>query len=45
MNIHWFALVKEWIHIDKDIIVIHIVGIVNPSDALLTKALTCLKYH
>ena len=38
MDIQWFAL-QEWIHVDKDIIVIHISGIINPSDAL-TKALT-----
>jgi len=33
MDIRWFAL-QEWIHVDKDIIVIHIAGIINPSDAL-----------
>jgi hypothetical protein len=37
MDIRWFAL-QEWIHVDKDIIVIHISGVVNPADAL-TKAL------
>jgi len=43
MDIRWFAL-QEWIHVDKDIIVIHISGIVNPADAL-TKALSWLKHH
>jgi hypothetical protein len=43
MDIRWFAL-QEWIHVDKDIIVIHISGIINPSDAL-TKALAWLKHH
>ena len=43
MDIRWFAL-QEWIHVDKDIIVIHIAGIINPSDAL-TKALAWLKHH
>jgi hypothetical protein len=42
MDIRWFAL-QEWIHVDKDIIVIHISGIINPSDAL-TKALAWLKH-
>jgi hypothetical protein len=31
MDIRWFAL-QEWIHVDKDIIVIHISGIINPAD-------------
>jgi hypothetical protein len=43
MDIRWFAL-QEWIHVDKDIIVIHIAGIINPADAL-TKALAWLKHH
>jgi hypothetical protein len=43
MDIRWFAL-QEWIHVDKDIIVIHISGIINPADAL-TKALAWLKHH
>jgi hypothetical protein len=43
MDIRWFAL-QEWIHVDKDIIVIHISGIMNPADAL-TKALSWLKHH
>jgi hypothetical protein len=43
MDIRWFAL-QEWIHVDKDIIVIHIAGVINPSDAL-TKALAWLKHH
>lgn len=42
MDIRWFSL-QEWIHVDKDIIVIHISGIINPSDAL-TKALAWLKH-
>ena len=43
MDICWFAL-QEWIHVDKDIIVVHIAGIINPADAL-TKALSWLKHH
>jgi len=43
MDIRWFAL-QEWIHVDRDIIIIHIAGIINPSDAL-TKALAWLKHH
>ena len=43
MDIKWFAL-QEWIHIDKDVILIHISGEVNSSDAL-TKALAWLKHH
>jgi hypothetical protein len=34
MDIHWFAL-QEWIHVDKDIIFIHISGDFNASDALM----------
>jgi hypothetical protein len=43
MDIRWFAL-QEWIHVDKDIIVIHISGTINPADAL-TKALAWFKHH
>jgi hypothetical protein len=44
MDIHWFAL-QEWIHLDKDIILIHIPGDVNAADAL-AKALAWIKnYH
>jgi len=43
MDIQWFAL-QEWIHVDKDIIVNHILGIINPSNAL-TKALAWLKHN
>jgi hypothetical protein len=37
MDIKWFAL-QEWIHIDKDIILIHIPGDLNSSNAF-SKAL------
>lgn len=43
MDIRWFAL-QEWIHIDKDIILIHISGDINASDAL-TKALAWIKHY
>ena len=43
MDIKWFAL-QEWIHIDKDIILIHIPGDLNASDAL-TKALAWIKHY
>jgi hypothetical protein len=43
MDIRWFAL-QEWIHVDKDIIVIHISGTINPADAL-TKALAWKKHY
>jgi hypothetical protein len=43
MDIRWFAL-QEWIHLDKDIILIHISGELNPSDAL-TKALPWIKHY
>jgi hypothetical protein len=43
MDIKWFAL-QEWIHIDKDIILIHIPGEINASDAL-SKALAWIKHH
>ena len=43
MDIRWFAL-QEWIHIDKDIILIHIPGDLNASDAL-TKALAWVKHY
>jgi hypothetical protein len=43
MDIKWFAL-QEWIHIDKDIILIHIPGELNSSDAL-SKALTWVKHY
>jgi len=43
MDIKWFAL-QEWIHVDKDIILIHISGELNSSDAL-TKALPWIKHH
>jgi hypothetical protein len=42
MDIKWFAI-QEWIHIDKDIILIHISGDLNASDAL-TKALAWIKH-
>jgi Reverse transcriptase (RNA-dependent DNA polymerase). len=43
MDIKWFAL-QEWIHIDKDIILIHISGELNASDAL-SKALAWIKHY
>jgi hypothetical protein len=43
MDIRWFAL-QEWIHVDKDIIMIHISGVINPADAL-TKALAWKKHY
>jgi hypothetical protein len=43
MDIRWFAL-QEWIHIDKDIILIHFPGEVNASDAL-SKALGWIKHY
>jgi len=43
MDIRWFAL-QEWIHIDKDIILIHISGDLNASDAL-SKALPWIKHY
>lgn len=43
MDIKWFAL-QEWIHVDKDIILIHISGELNSSDAL-SKALAWIKHY
>jgi hypothetical protein len=43
MDIRYFAL-QEWIHVDKDIILIHIPTILNSADAL-TKALAWIKHH
>jgi hypothetical protein len=43
MDIKWFAL-QEWIHVDKDIILIHISGELNSSDAL-SKALAWVKHY
>jgi hypothetical protein len=43
MDIRWFAL-QEWIHVDKDIILIHISGELNAADAL-TKPLAWIKHH
>jgi hypothetical protein len=43
MDIRWFAI-QEWVHVDKDIILIHISGIINPTDAM-TKALAWLKHY
>lgn len=43
MDIKWFAL-QEWIHLDKDIILIHISGELNASDAL-SKALAWIKHY
>lgn len=43
MDIKWFAL-QEWIHIDKDIILIHLSGELNSSDAL-SKALAWVKHY
>jgi hypothetical protein len=43
MDIRWFAL-QEWIHLDKDIILIHISGEINAADAL-TKALAWIKHY
>jgi hypothetical protein len=43
MDIRYFAI-QEWIHVDKDIILIHIPTILNAADAL-TKALAWLKHH
>lgn len=43
MDIKWFAL-QEWIHIDGDIILIHISGDLNASDAL-SKALAWVKHY
>jgi hypothetical protein len=43
MDIRWFAI-QEWVHVDKDIILVHISGIINPTDAM-TKALAWLKHY
>mmetsp|Transcript_6642 Transcript_6642/g.12497 ORF Transcript_6642/g.12497 Transcript_6642/m.12497 type:complete len:143 (+) Transcript_6642:344-772(+) len=43
MDIRWFAL-QEWIHIDKDIILIHFSGDLNASNAL-SKALAWIKHY
>jgi hypothetical protein len=43
LDIRWFAI-QEWIHVDCDVILIHIPGILNPSDAQ-TKALTYRLHH
>jgi len=43
MDIKWFAL-QEWIHIDQDILLIHISGDLNSSNTL-TKALPWIKHH
>jgi hypothetical protein len=43
LDIRWFAI-QEWIHVDCDIILIHIPGILNPSDAQ-TKALSYRLHH
>ena len=32
LDIRWFAI-QEWIHVDQDIILLHIAGILNPSDS------------
>jgi hypothetical protein len=42
-RVRYFAL-QEWIHVDKDIILIHIPTILNSADAL-TKALAWTKHH
>jgi hypothetical protein len=43
MDIKWFAL-QEWIHLDKEIILIHISGELNAADAL-SKPLAWVKHH
>jgi hypothetical protein len=43
LDIHWFAI-QEWIHMDGDIILLHIPGILNPSDSQ-TKALSYRLHH
>lgn len=43
LDIRWFAI-QEWIHLDGDIILLHIPGILNPSDAQ-TKALSFRLHH
>jgi hypothetical protein len=43
LDIRWFAI-QEWIHVDGDIILLHIAGTLNPSDAQ-TKALSYRLHH
>jgi hypothetical protein len=43
LDIRWFAI-QEWIHVDRDIILLHIPGILNPSDSQ-TKALSYRLHH
>jgi hypothetical protein len=43
LDIRWFAI-QEWIHVDCDIILLHIPGILNPSDSQ-TKALSYRLHH
>jgi hypothetical protein len=43
LDIRWFAL-QEWIHVDCDIIPLHIPGVLNPSDAQ-SKALSYRLHH
>lgn len=43
LDIRWFAL-QEWIHVDCDIILLHIPGVLNPSDAQ-SKALSYRLHH
>ena len=43
LDIRWFAI-QEWIHVDHDIILLHIAGTLNPSDSQ-TKALRYKLHH
>jgi hypothetical protein len=43
LDIHWFTI-QEWIHVDRDIILVHIAGILNPSYSQ-TKALSYKLHH
>jgi len=43
LDIRWFTI-QEWIHVDQDIILLHIPGILNPSDSQ-TKALSYRLHH
>ena len=43
LDIHWFAI-QEWIHVDGNIILLHIPGILNPSHSQ-TKALAYRLHH
>jgi hypothetical protein len=43
LDICWFTI-QEWIHVDCDIILVHIPGILNPSDAQTKALLYCLHH-